>query len=151
MEGQMDLGRMWRRGAIAAGLAVVVNLLLYGIGRAAGDTLVVAWGPEPVQMRIGAFAVITNTLLSFAVGLVVTALVVRRRPRRLRTMQIVAAGFTVVSVIQPLVVDTRLSTRMLLIAMHLITGAAFVAALQRSRTAETGVAPQPLETAGRHG
>jgi hypothetical protein len=149
MSDRFALRGLWRHGAVAAAIATVVNLTLLAVGRAVGGTFVVAYGPEPVTTQVGAGAVTVFTVVAMALGLTVTALVARRRTQRLRTMQIIGAAVAVVSLFQPLTVDTDITTRIALVAMHLVSGAAFVAGLQRLRHAPA-TAPRSLGTAGGH-
>jgi hypothetical protein len=150
MADHLDLRRLWRYGAIAAAVATAVNLTLLALGRITGGTLVVAYGPEPVSMQVGAAEVTVFTIVAMVLGLAVTTVVARRRPHRLRTMQAIGAAVAVVSLFQPLVVDTDTTTRIALATMHLVAGAAFVAGLRRSRSAATA-APHPMRTADGHG
>ena len=91
---------------------------------------------------------VASTAVAIALGLTVTTFVTRRRPRHLRTMQMVAAAVVVVSLAQPLSVETDGATRITLVAMRLVTGAVFVWALRRTRPATVDLAPRPTGTAG---
>lgn len=142
MEDLTLLRALWRPGAIAAALATAVNLVILGVGRVAGISPIVSFGPGAMSTEVGAFEVIVNTLVPFGLGLLLTALVVRRRPHRLRTMQMVAAVIAAVSLIPPLTVDAQIATRIMLAVMHVVVGAAFLAALGRSGSPTTGIAPR---------
>lgn len=130
MSSRLDRGRLWQVGAIAAVVAIVVNLAILGIGRAAGVPFVVPMlGGVPTQ--VDPVTVIVSTAVWFVLGLLLATFVAARRPQRLRAIQIVAVVVTVVSLIQPIAVDADTATRVLLGIMHPATGAAFVLALRR--------------------
>ena len=151
MTDHIAVGRLWRHGAVAAAIATAVNLLVLALGRTTGGTFVVVFGSEP-PMPVGVSAVTVMTVVSIALGLALTPLVARAPPRRLRTMQFIGAAVAVASLFQPLTVEADTTTRIALAAMHLITGAAFVLALWRTRPlAEVPPAPsEPRADAHRH-
>jgi hypothetical protein len=64
-------------------------------------------------------------------------------------MQVIGAVVAVVSLFEPLVVDTDMTTRVALAAMHLITGATFVLALRRTRPLAEVPPPAVGATGGR--
>ena len=132
MSSRLDRGRLWRVGAIGAAVAIVVNLVILGIGRAAGVPFVVP-NFDGTSMTVGPVIVAFMIAVWFALGLLLATFVAARQPRRLRAIQIVAVVVAVVSLIQPLGVDADAASRLLLASMHLVTGAAFVLALRRVR------------------
>lgn len=116
---------------VAMGVALAVNLALLVLGGAAGASFAV---PDRRQagelMEVGAWAVALSTLLPLAVGLAVAALLPRRWPRASRALEAAAVVITLVSLGMPLTLDTDAGTRLLLAAMHLVVGGAYVAALR---------------------
>jgi Family of unknown function (DUF6069) len=86
-------------------------MTLLALGRVAGGTFVVTYVPQPVSTPVGTGQVALFTVASIAFGLAVATLVARRRPGRVRTMQIVGAAVAVLSLFQPLMVDTDITTR----------------------------------------
>ena len=143
MSGPLPAGRLWASGAVAAATATIINVVLYGIARSAGVSFDIPLGmagdvtATPERM-IG--AIVFNSVVPFALGLALTALVARRTPQRLRMMQIIAVVVTVLSFAQPVLLDAGVLTRTVLALMHIPPGLAFVLALQRLR--DTGTAPQ---------
>lgn len=123
--------------------AAAVNAALLAAGRAAGASFVVpARGRADAVMQIGIVPVLASTLLPLAGGLLVAALVARRLPRALVALRTTAAVVTVASLVVPLSTDTDAGTRVVLAVMHLVVGAAFLAATRTGRSdASTGVEP----------
>ena len=116
----------------ATAVALAVNLALLALGRAAGASFAV---PDRRQagevMEVGAWAVALSTLLPLAVGLAAAALFTRRWPRASRALQAAAVVITIGSLGMPLNADTDAGARLLLAAMHLVVGGAYVVALRR--------------------
>lgn len=125
----------------ATAVALAVNLALLALGRAAGASFAV---PDRRQagelMEVGAWAVALSTLLPLAVGLAAAALLTRRWPRASRALQAAGVVITLASLGMPLSVDTDASTRLLLAAMHLIVGGAYVVALRRGAPSSAAMA-----------
>jgi hypothetical protein len=148
MSSRLDRGRLWRLGAIAAATAVIINLAILGIGRAASVPFVVPTF-DGTRTTVAPLVVVLTVVVWFALGLLLATFVAVRQPRRLRAIQIVAAVVTVVSLIQPLAVDTDTASRVMLGIMHPVTGAAFVLALRRvhpGTPTTRGDAPEPANT-----
>ena len=126
---------------VATAVALAVNLALLALGRAAGTSFAV---PDRRQagelMQVGAWAVTLSTLLPLAVGLAAAALLTRRWPRASRALQTGAVLITLGSLVMPLGVNTDAGTRLLLAAMHLVVGAAYVAALREGAPSSAATA-----------
>ncbi len=122
-----------RVAAIGAAVATVANVALWAGGRAADVGFLV----NPVvgdPFQVGVVLVILTTVLMFAVGWAVLALAARRSRRWVRAVLVTAAAVAVVSALGgPLPTADDTATGMLLAAMHLITGAVFVATAVRAR------------------
>ena len=116
--------------AIGAMAATVANVALWASGRAAdvGFMVTPAVG-DPFQ--VGVVLVAVTTLLTFAAGSAVLALAARRSHRWARVVMASAAVFAVVSAVGPLSTAYDTATGALLAAMHLVTGAAFLATAAR--------------------
>jgi hypothetical protein len=79
-------------------------------------------------MQVGVVEVALTTLLAFAVGWAVLLLAAKRSHRWVRVVMAAAAVVAVVSAAGPLSAAQDTATAALLAAMHLITGATFLAA-----------------------
>ncbi len=110
----------------AAVAAIVVNLVVLFIGRAAGATLVAAGQP------VGVAQVIIATGVTFALGTGLLWLVARRRPGGVQLLAWIGLGLGAVSTIAPLTMATDLTAGLTLAAMHLAAGIAWFVAVRRS-------------------
>ena len=114
--------------AIGALAATVANVALWVGGRAADVGFLVSPLVGPPVMQVGVVSVVLTTLLAFAAGWAVLLLAARRSRRWVRVVMAAAAVVAVVSTAGPLSTALDTATGVLLAAMHLITGAAFLAA-----------------------
>jgi Family of unknown function (DUF6069) len=112
-------------GALAATFA---NVALWLGGRAADVDFRVSPLVGPQVMQVGVVSVVLTTLLAFAAGWTVLTLAARRSRHRVHVVMAAAAVIAVVSTAGPLSTALDAATGVLLAAMHLITGAAFLAA-----------------------
>jgi hypothetical protein len=117
-------------GALAA---TVANVALWAGGRAADVGFLVSPPFGDPATQVGVVEVVLATPLAFAVGWAVLALAARRSRRWVRVVMAAAAVVAVVSAGGPLSVAHDTPTGALLAAMHLVTGAAFVATAARVR------------------
>lgn len=139
---------LWRRGGVAALTATLVNLALLGLGQPADASfLVPGRGVDAPSMPVGPLAVIASSLVPMLLGIAVAALVARRSRRGVRALQIAAGVVAVVSIGFPLSLDTDVATRLLLSAMHLVVGTAYVLAVQPRRS-EASPPEAPAATPG---
>jgi hypothetical protein len=117
------------RVAVLGALAgTVANVGLWLGGRAADVDFRVSPLVGPPVMQVGVVSVALTTLLGFAAGWAVFALAARRSSQLVRVVMAAAAVVAVVSAAGPLSTALDTATGVLLAAMHLITGAAFLAA-----------------------
>jgi hypothetical protein len=114
--------------AIGALVATVANVALWVGGRAADVGFLVSPLVGPPVMQVGVVSVALTTLLAFAAGWAVLTLAARRSRQLVRVVMAAAAVIAVVSTAGPLSTALDTATGVLLAAMHLITGAAFLAA-----------------------
>jgi hypothetical protein len=118
----------FRVAAIGALTATVVNVVLWLGGRAADVSFLVSPLAGPPTMQVGVVEVALTTLLTFAAGWAVLVLAARRSRRWVPIVMAAAAVVAVVSAAGPLSAAEDTATAALLAGMHLVTGAAFLAA-----------------------
>ena len=97
-------------------VAIVVNLVVYAVGSAAGATWIANGQP------VGWFMVPIATVIAMAIGGLITWLLARRWDKATITMAWVGLVFAVISVPGPLLGSTDTPTRWALAAMHVTTG-----------------------------
>ena len=97
-------------------VAVVVNLVVYAVGSAAGATWIAN------GQAVGWFMVPIATVIAMAIGGVITWLLARRWDKATITMAWVGLVFAVISVPGPLLGSTDTPTRWALATMHITTG-----------------------------
>lgn len=122
-----------RATTVCALAATLVNLVLWGIGRAVGASFVVDPALGDANVEVGALKVVVTTVLPFAVGVLLVALAARRSRRWVIGVGAVGAVFALGSAAGPLDGGHDTTTGVLLATMHLTTGAAFVVAATRFR------------------
>ncbi len=113
--------------------AVAAILAVYGAATAADvDVEVLPPGAEAtMQINAGSVAATTLVALVLGWGLVVFA---RRQGRpTMRAVEVVAGTVAVVSIALPLAAEGTLAAQLTLAAMHLLTGAVFIAVVQLLR------------------
>jgi hypothetical protein len=133
-------GLTWlQAGALGTAVSLTVNLVVLAVARAADATMVVDDGGTLHEVL--ASDVVTASAVPLVVGTVVVALVALRWLGMVRLAQIVSAGFTLLSLAGPLTAETDGGTAATLATMHVVTGVAFVGALEVARrriTADRG-------------
>ena len=110
-------------------VAVVVNLIVYAVGSAAGATWIAN------GQAVNAFLVVIATVVAMAIGGLITWLLARRWDKATITMAWVGIAFAVISVPGPLLGSTDTPTRWALAAMHITTGIVWFVAVYPSRSA----------------
>ena len=113
-----------RRMAVAIAIAVVLNLVVFGIGSAAGAT----WLAN--GQTIAWFLVVVATIIPMAIGGVLTGFLSRRWAKAMFVMAWVGLVFGVVTMPSPLLATENRPTGVALAAMHLITGVAWFIAVR---------------------
>ena len=111
-------------------VAVVVNLIVYAVGSAAGATWIAN------GQAVGWFMVPIATVVAMAIGGVITWLLARRWDGATITMAWVGIVFAVISVPGPLLGSTDSPTRWALAAMHITTGIIWFVAVYPSRSSK---------------
>lgn len=112
--------------------AVVVNLIVYAVGSAAGATWIAN------GQAVGWFMVPIATVIAMAIGGLITWLLARRWEKATITMAWVGLVFAVISVPGPLLGSDDAPTRWALAAMHVTTGIAWFIAVHPRRSTRTG-------------
>lgn len=115
-----------KRMALAALVALVLNLVAYAVASAADAT----WFAN--NMTIGWYMVVFATLIPMAVGAGVIILLARKWATAPRAMAWTGLAFALVSLPGPFLLSSDAPTSFALASMHVITGVAwFVAVLPR--------------------
>ncbi|HEY3140875.1 MAG TPA: DUF6069 family protein [Acidimicrobiales bacterium] len=125
----------WQAVAVGTAAAVLGNLLVFLIARAADASFVLVEGGEPWEITAGIVAAVTVQFL--VIGYVLTALLALRWAGVLRVAQYVGGVFAVISVWAPLAADTDGGTKLALSVTHLVAGLAFVLSLEAARCRRT--------------
>lgn len=125
----------WQLGLPALGAAAVLNLVILGIGAASGVDYALQTQADAPVMDVTAVHVVVTSVASLLIGLGVAHLARRRGPRALRVRQIMGGVVAVASAGMPLAASGDSGARLTLALMHLVVGAAWVAALSRMRRA----------------
>jgi hypothetical protein len=123
--------RSLRGAAAGAAVATLVNAALWAAGRAADVSFSVSPFLGDIPTKVGIVLVVLATLLAFAVGSGLLALAARRSRRWVRAVLVAAAVVAVVSAGAPLAAAHDTASGVLLAAMHLVTGAAFLVTASR--------------------
>ena len=116
---------------VCAVAASVVNVVLWGIGRAAGASFLVDPALGDPNVEVGALKVVVTTVVPFAVGVLLVALAARRSRRWVGGVGVGGAVVALGSAAGPLDGGHDTATGVLLATMHLTTGAVFVVAATR--------------------
>lgn len=124
----------WRTGAVWALEASVTNAAIWAIGRLADVSFSVTPVTSDSAMRLGIVEVALTTAFAFAAGWALLSWATRRSHRAVRGVLITAAAFAVLSTSGPAVTANDTATAVLLIAMHLATGATFLVAASVARS-----------------
>jgi hypothetical protein len=122
-------------GAVAGVAATAVNAAVYGLGRAGGIDYVAqrdASGVDRIQIQ----HVVGLSVTAFVIGLAAALVVGRVRRAGLKGLQALGVVVALVSTYGDFGIDGSTAAKVTLISMHLVVGAAYVAALQRVRTAD---------------
>lgn len=117
--------------AVTIAMALAMNLVVYGVGSAAGASWVVE------GQTVTWILVVVATTLSLALGWGATTLVARRWARAWTVLAWVGLAFAVVSASAPLVTSDDATTGWSLAMMHVLTGIAWFAAVRPQRTSST--------------
>lgn len=125
--------RLGRAGLAAAAGAAVANVLIHAVASAGGASFLVRFGGDEAPFEIGALQVGLTTLLPVAVATLIALLAARRSPVTVRGVQGLAVAVTLVSLGGPLSLEAETGAAAALATMHLVTGAAFIAAVEVAR------------------
>lgn len=130
-----------RVGAVAAGVAVVANLLVLLAGRAAGADAVV--GRAGAAQTVGALPVVVATIAGITAGTLLL-LVLRRRGHRAWTAVAVAGPVLALATTPaPWSMAPQPATRVTLVAMHVLTGLVWFVLVRRAARRRDTTPPGP--------
>lgn len=122
---------IWRWTAIAAGVSLVLNLILYFVGVAAD------WIPEDMPASTETFSLVSVIIVSIIPVLLFGALMVylaNHAPRASRLFTIILLVVLLLAVMVPITLrDIESSFRFTLIAMHIVTAGSIFALTQIPR------------------
>lgn len=121
-----------RRMSIAICIAIVLNLVIFAIGSAAGAT----WLAN--GQTVSWVLVIIATVVPMVIGALITWLLSRGWAKAITVMAWVGLAFAVVTVPAPLLASTNRPTGVALAGMHVVTGIAWFIALRPRRQASGG-------------
>lgn len=114
-------------------IATVAGLAIFGIAAASGVDFRVRPPGSDAVMEINAVAVAVTIILTTALGWAVVALARRVGRPNLGAIGVIATVFAVISVAMPLAAEGDVAARLVLAALHLVTGAVFVAGVELLR------------------
>lgn len=125
--------QVWKVGAVAALGAAAVNAVILVVAKIAGvEFFVPDMQGRIVEIGIGQVALMS--ILPLMLG-TASAWIASRLSVSLRWVQGTAALLTLVSFVSPLALDSPVSTKLVLSAMHVVAGVAFVAGVERAHQA----------------
>ncbi|HEX3542324.1 MAG TPA: DUF6069 family protein [Acidimicrobiales bacterium] len=120
--------RLLTVGAAAVSAATATNAVLYAAARAAGVNYTLTQGSTTGLIHL--HDVVSLSVFTFAVGLAAAAAARPLGRPSLRALQILGAVIAVASISMDVSVHGAATARVSLAAMHLVVGAAYVAALR---------------------
>lgn len=119
---------LWRNAGLAAGVAAIANLVIWGIGKAAGVAFLVTQGSTEREVT---FALpIVASVIGVLLG-AVALWVLGRLNRGLTIWTGLVAGFGALSLISPLTAGKDTSTGITLALMHAVVVGALLTFLRR--------------------
>lgn len=121
-------GLSMRRLGVTIATALALNLVVYGVGTAAGATWVAN------GQTITWILVVAATAVAVALGWGATSLLARRWDRARSVLAWVGLAFAVVSAPAPLLASDDAATGWSLALMHVVTGIAWFVAVRPQRT-----------------
>jgi hypothetical protein len=125
--------RLLAIGGIGALAAATTNTVIYAVGRAADVAYVVTDGRSGVE-SVNLSAVLSLTLMSFAIGLVAALVGNRFNRHSLRVLQVVGALLALATIGWDFGIDGTNAAKALLASMHIVVGIAYVVSLEVART-----------------
>jgi hypothetical protein len=112
----------WRTGALTASIAIVINLIVLGLGRLAGADMSVQPPGSPAPMTIGVVPVVATVLVPLLVATVLLIAVRGRGAGAWRLLAAVGLGVGLITVAMPLLATATAATTIALATMHVVTG-----------------------------
>lgn len=133
------LPRLLQAGAVGALGAAVVNAVIYGIARAADVSFAYTDGGD--ELRVGLGEVVGASVFTFAAGLVAAAIVVWLGRPDLRIVQAIGGVIAIGSTFTSFAIDASFAASATLAAMHIVSGIAYIAALEAVRSPRRELSP----------
>lgn len=119
IHGTTDTAAVWRFTFVMAGISLVLNVVLFFVGRAAD------WIPDDMPSSTEMFGLVSVVLASVIPVLIFGALMAylgKHAPRASRLFTIVVLVVLIIAVVVPMTLpDLEDSFRFLLVAMHIVT------------------------------
>ena len=122
--------RLLRTGAAFGLGAAAVNAAVWGLARAGDVSFAYVEHGDAGHIRV--VDIVGMTIATFAGGLLVAVVATRLGHPFTRTLQVIAAGLVVASLVGLPGLDASTSTRLCLVVLHTVVGAAYVLALRSS-------------------
>ncbi|WP_258725810.1 DUF6069 family protein [Cellulomonas sp. NS3] len=125
----------WRTGLVAAGVALVANLLVLVVSRALGADHLVRQTPDAAASEVTFVMVVVMTVVPL---LVATALLLPLRrwgARAWRTLAAVGLALGLLTVPMPFAVDATTGTQVGLALMHVVVGVVWFVLVRRAASA----------------
>jgi hypothetical protein len=118
---------LWQKGLIAAVVATVINLILFGIGALMGGLMVQDVANPAAYMPVSWFMVILMTVIPVLLGTGVYWVLRRIMPNQATTVfVIIALAVALLSMFGPITMAQTGMDKALLAAMHIISGVSLV-------------------------
>lgn len=122
-----EQGNLWQKGLIAAVVATVVNLILFGIGALAGGLSALDMTNPGAYAPVPWFMVLIMTVVPIFLGVAVYWLLRRVWPSQAtRVFVIGALALAVLSTLSPILGGETLLSKILLSLMHIVAGVSLV-------------------------
>jgi hypothetical protein len=112
----------WRTGAWSAGIAIIINLIVLGLGRLAGADMSVQPPGSPAPMIIGVVQVVATVLVPLLVATLLLMAVRGRGARAWRILAAVGLAVGLITVAMPVLATATAATTTVLATMHVVTG-----------------------------
>ena len=130
--GRMPAGRLWLLALAAAGVAAVVNLLIWMLAGVLNIPLNIQMGgPAAPVVPLSAVLVIVMSVVPALAGAALVWLLGRITARPFRWFAIIAAVVLLLSLAGPLMLAVTLANKLLLCLMHVVAAGVIVGVLRK--------------------
>jgi hypothetical protein len=128
----------WPARALSAAVALTMNLIVLVIGSAAGADMLVQPPGADDATTVGPVSVILTTIVPIALATGLLVAMRNRAPAAWRALAATGLAVGVLSIVLPLLATASGSTKITLVAMHLITGGVWFVVVRRLAGAKAG-------------